>query len=111
MNENLKKVLLLLGDEYKNSISNNARHYLEVSLAEKAEKHGFDDIRDRFKGANVLVPLKAPAKGMKVRIDGRTFINYGQFDSGIAVPGYVAKEAGLPYKTYIPNDSMILNFS
>ena len=110
MNDNLKKVLLLLRDEYKDRISNNARNYLEVSLADKAEKQGFSDIRDRFKGAHAVIPLKEPTKGMKVRIDGRTFVNYGQFDSGIAVPGYVAKEVDLPYETFVPNDSMILNF-
>jgi hypothetical protein len=48
---------------------------------------------------------------MKVRIDGRTFVNYAQFESGVVVPGFVAKAAGLKYKTFIPLDSMILNFS
>ena len=32
---------------------------------------------------------------MKVRIDGRTFVDYASFDSGLAAPGYVAREAGL----------------
>jgi len=27
------------------------------------------------------------------------------------VPGYVAREAGLSYKTYVALDSMILNFA
>jgi hypothetical protein len=31
---------------------------------------------------------------MKVRIDGRTFVNYAQYDSGIVVPGYVAEKKG-----------------
>ena len=48
---------------------------------------------------------------MKVRIDGRTYVNYAQLESGVAVPGYVAKEAGLPYKNFEPNDSMIRNFA
>ena len=48
---------------------------------------------------------------MKVRIDGRTFVNYALFDSGVAVPGYIVKDASLPHRTYIPNDSMICNFT
>lgn len=46
---------------------------------------------------------------MKVRIDGRGFSGYVQFESGMAVPGFLAKETGRPYRVYIPNDSMILN--
>jgi len=47
---------------------------------------------------------------MKVRIDGRTFVNYAQYDSGIAVPGYLAKTGRRPFQTFVPNDSMICNF-
>jgi hypothetical protein len=45
-----------------------------------------------------------------VRIDGRTFVNYAEYDSGIAVPGYIAKALGGSYRTFVPNDSMICNF-
>lgn len=48
---------------------------------------------------------------MKVRIDGRTFVQYRQFDSGVVVPGHVAQQSGLSHKSYQANDSMILNFS
>ena len=111
MNRHLKNLLLQLGEEYRDNISAQARHYVEVSLEKLSEKKGGAALEGPFKGACAVIPLKTPAKGMKVRIDGRTFVNYGQFDSGIAVPGYVAKEAGLPYKTFVPNDSMILNFA
>jgi hypothetical protein len=57
------------------------------------------------------VPLKAPQQGMKVRMDGRTFVNYAEHQSGIAVPGYLAKEAGRSFKNFVPNDSKIFNFS
>ena len=30
--------------------------------------------------------------------------------SGVAVPGYLAKEAGRKYRVFVPNDSMICNF-
>lgn len=54
--------------------------------------------------------LKDPQPGMKVRIDGRTFANYAEYAKGFAVPEYIAKNANLPSKPYIANDSMILNF-
>jgi len=111
MNNDIKKILQLLEEEYKDNISANARNYIEVNLGEKAESLGFDTLREKLRSSNAVIPLMHPVKGMKVRIDGRTFINYGQFDSGIAVPGYLAKESGLPYKTFVPNDSMILNLS
>ena len=57
------------------------------------------------------MPLKQPAEGMRVRIDGRTFMNYAQFEFGVVVPEYVAEDTGLPYKPFVPNDSMILNFT
>jgi hypothetical protein len=111
MNYHLKKILLLLGDKFKDHILDNGEHYLEVNIGDLATKLGFSDIQEKFKNALAVIPIKAPIDGMKVRIDGRTFVDYGQFDSGIAVPGYVVRESGLPYKSYVPNNSMILNFS
>lgn len=111
MSNNLDILLSEIGKEFEGQISGNARHYVEVSIARKANTMGFSDLRKKFHDAYVIVPLKHPVKGMKVRIDGRTFVNYGQFKSGIAVPGYVARNSGLPFKTYTPNDSMILNFT
>lgn len=111
MNQELNTILQRLGEEYRESIARDARNYVEVDLGEKARSLGYDDLGEKYKGANAVIPLKAPVKGMKVRIDGRTFINYGQFESGVAVPGYVARDASLPYKTFVPCDSMILNFA
>jgi hypothetical protein len=48
---------------------------------------------------------------MKVRIDGRTFINYAQFESGVVAPHYVASQVDLPHRAYIAKDSMICNFA
>jgi len=63
------------------------------------------------RAADVIVPLCGPVRGMKVRIDGRTLVDYARVDPGMAVPGYVAREAGLPGTTYMAEDSMILNFA
>jgi hypothetical protein len=110
MNLKLAKILKEIGEKFCSQLSANARNYMEIDLGKQAEMMGYSDLKEKFQNVNVIVPLKNPVKGMKVRIDGRTFVNYAQFESGIAVPGYVASDTGLHYKPFIPNDSMILNF-
>jgi len=109
MKNRLNKVLHNLGVENKSNILSTSRFYREVNIGEQAEKLGFHDLHKDYRDAYAIVPLKEAVQGMKVRIDGRTFVNYAQFESGIAVPGYVASKTRLPYKAYVPNDSMILN--
>ena len=111
MKKNLNTVLEKIGDTYKQAISNDSRFYIEVNIGQLAEELGYPDVHDQYRDAFAVVLLKQPVNGMKVRVDGRTFINYNQFESGVVVPNYVARETGLPYKTFIPNDSMILNFT
>jgi hypothetical protein len=84
---------------------------MEIDIGKKAQVYGHFEIKDKYRGQYALVPLRQPVSGMKVRIDGRTFVNYAQFESGVVVPNYVAKEAGLPYKTFIPHNSMVCNFA
>jgi hypothetical protein len=111
MKEALNKVLDSIGEEFRTQIEPGARHYLEVSIAKQAERLGYADVKERYRNTYAVVPLRAPKRGMKVRIDGRTFVNYAEHGSGIAVPGYLAKEAGKSFKTFVPNDSMICNFA
>ncbi|WP_373500861.1 hypothetical protein [Desulfococcus sp.] len=111
MNDHLKETLTKIGEDFQTDIALGSRFYLEVDIGEKAERLGFSDVVEQYGKTYVIVPIKHPRAGMKVRIDGRTFVNYAQFDSGIVVPGYIAKEANLPYRTFIPNDSMIRNFT
>ena len=94
---------------YRDHIKNGARHYIEVNIGKQAQAMGYQDIQQKYRDAYAVVPLKQPIPGMKVRIDGRTFVNYAEFDSGIAVPGYVVKDTGMNFKTYVPWDSMVLN--
>jgi len=110
MNNELNEVLKKIVEEYKGSIAKGSRNYLEVDIGKKAAGCGYEKLAGKFDGVNAIVPLSRPMAGMKVRIDGRTFVNYAQVESGIAVPGYVAEAAGLPREAFIPNDSMILNF-
>lgn len=110
MKTEIEKIIASIAEEYRDEIADGARNYVEIDMGDRAEAMGFPELKKRYSKVGVVVPLRRPQKGMKVRIDGRTFVNYAQYDSGIAVPGYIAKDAGLPYKTFIPNDSMILNF-
>jgi len=111
MDDRLKGVIEDIYSEFRDKIQKGARHYMEVSVGEHASKLGYQDLGERFIKTFAVIPLKDPQEGMKVRIDGRTFINYAEFDSGIAVPGYLAREAGKKYRTFVPQDSMICNFT
>lgn len=111
MNTDLKRILIKMGDDYKHLIENGSRHYLEVSIAHVAAELGLKEAEAQYRDAYAIVPLKRPLKGMKVRIDGRTFVNYALIASGVAVPPYIARQAGLPHQTYDVWDSMICNFA
>jgi hypothetical protein len=111
MKNNLDEVLTKIGEEYKEDILDDSRFYLEVDIGKRAEEMGYSHIKEKYPNAEAVVPIKEAKKGMKVRIDGRTYVNYAQFESGIAVPGHVAKESGLPHRTYKPNHSMIRHFA
>lgn len=110
MDNRLKELLRQIELEYGGKIQRGSRNYLEVNLAEQARKLGYGDLSEKYKTACAIVPLRDPQSGMKVRIDGRTFVDYAEYDSGIAVPGYLAKVSGRNYRTFVPNDSMICNF-
>jgi hypothetical protein len=111
MNADLKHIIHQIGEDFRQEISSDSRHYREVSIGQSAERLGYARIETQFYDAFAIVPLKRPAEGMKVRIDGRTFVDYAQFESGVVVPGYLAKKTGLPFKPYVAQDSMILNFA
>jgi hypothetical protein len=111
MNHDIDDILVTIGEEYGDNIGEGVRHYLEVDIGRKADQLGQLEIGKKFRNVYAVVPLKKPTVGMKVRIDGRTFVDYAQFESGVVVPGYVARQAGLTHKTYVALDSMILNFA
>ncbi|WP_372680534.1 hypothetical protein [Desulfosarcina sp.] len=111
MNRKLTGLLDRIGEVYQPMILKGSRHYLEVSVGRQAQLLGYADLEDRYKNTFVIVPLKSPQKGMKVRIDGRTFVNYAEHASGIAFPGHLAAEAGRSFAPFTPNDSMICNFT
>lgn len=111
MKNKLDKVLMHMKNKYSSNILDGGRNYMEADIGKEAEELGFAELKDTLRHVYAVIPLKEAAPGMKVRIDGRTFVNYVQFESGIAVPGYIVKHTKLPYKSYIPQDSMICNFA
>ncbi len=111
MANNLSAILKQIGEDYRENIRDDSRHYVEINIAEMAAELGFSELEEQYKDVFAIVPLKHPVSGMKVRIDGRTFIGYAQFESGVVVPNYVASRVDLPRRSYTANDSMICNFA
>ncbi len=111
MENALRKVLHFIGERYKDKISPDSQNYLEVDIGNQAGELGYEDIKNKYPGVSVVVPVKTHESGAKVMIDGRTFLNYVQMASGIVVPEYIAKDAEMAYTPYIAKESMILNFA
>ena len=111
MNRRLNAVLETIGDRYREKIQRGSRHYLEVSVGKTAASLGYADLEEKYSKTFAIVPLNAPQRGMKVRIDGRTFVDYAEYASGIAVPGYLARASGSAFIPFVANDSMICNFT
>lgn len=110
MDENFDSVLLNIGKSYESEILPDSRYYFEVDIGKHGQKLGLPDVCEKYKSINAIVPVKKPTGAMRVRIDGRTFVNYVQFETGVAVPAYVAENSGRSRRDYIPQDSMILGF-
>ena len=110
MEHQLDRTLKAISADWAPKISTGSRNYIEVDIGEKGQKLGFSRIGKKYRKVLAVVPLKNYEKGMKVRIDGRTFVDYAQLESGVAIPGHVVKESRLSHKAFQPNDSMILNF-
>jgi hypothetical protein len=100
MSNKLSDVLTHMAHEYRDEISSDSEIYLELDIGKEAEKLGYSDIAERYAGVEAVVPLKRTLDGMKVMIDGRTFVDYEQLETGVVIPGHVAKEATLPSKHY-----------
>lgn len=111
MKNRLDLVLDHIEEKYRNEISKDSRIYMEVSIGREAEDMGYRDLKEKYRDVYAVIPLKKALDGVKVRIDGRTFVNYVQFDSGIAAPGFIVKDSQLPSKKYIAKNSMICNFA
>ena len=110
MSNELGVVLTKIGEKFKDEISKESGIFLEVDIGTQAEKFCYSNIVEKYRGVDAVVPLKNTVDGMKVMIDGRTFLNYAQLESGVVIPGYIAKEAALPYKHYVAHESIVRVF-
>lgn len=111
MNKDLNTVIQEIENEFRDLIQADGRNYIEVSIAGKAQQMGFADLGQCYRHAHAIVPIKKAVDGMKVRIDGRTFVNYNQFTSGVVVPHYVSRHTDFDHKPYVAQHSMICNFN
>lgn len=111
MNQPLNAVIRDIMNQFGDNIGKGSRFYTEVDIGKRAREMGYDELAGEYQGIGAVVPLKGPLPGMKVRIDGRTFVRYVQFQSGVAVAEHVARHSGLPHRPFEAQDSMILNFT
>ncbi len=111
MDKDLKTVMKKISADYKSLISSDSIYFLDLSLSKIAEEMGYPNLSKTYSTSEVVIPLKRLLPGMKVMIDGRTFINYAQIDPGMIVPEYVALDAGLPYQPYRAQESMVRIFA
>ena len=111
MKKELEAIVAGIHEDCKHIMACDSRHYLEISLSKKAAELGLKGVKERYGNAHAIILLKHPLKGMKVRIDGRAFVDYAQFESGVVVPAHIARQSGLPLKAWIARDSMICNFA
>lgn len=111
MSDHLDQTLGAIESAYADDIQGGSRIYIEVDIGAQAQKLGYSDAARKYRKVFAVVPVKKAGLGMGVRIDGRTFVNYGQLPSGLIVPGHVVQQSKRPFKTYVPHDSMILNFT
>lgn len=111
MKENIQKVLEHIRSSYRSVARKGGRHYISVNIGDIARKLGYNNIEKDVAERDVVVALKEPQPGMKVRIDGRTFVRYAEYADGFAVAEPIADKAGMSYKPYLAQNSMILNFS
>jgi hypothetical protein len=110
MDNQLTQVIRQLGTAYEDVIEKGSRIILEVDLGREAEKMGFDQLGHQLRGVEAVIPVKKSVDGMKVLIDGRTFVGYREYGPGIAVPGHVAGQITLPASPYVPADSLVRQF-
>jgi hypothetical protein len=110
MSNGLAKVLSKIAEEYREEISVESITFLELDIGKEAEKLGYSNIAEKYRGIAAAVPLKRKLNGMKVMMDGRAFMDYVQLETGVVIPGYIAKEAALPNKHYEAPESIVRVF-
>jgi len=111
MQHSMKVLIEEIGHRYHDAIDPQSRFYVEVDLGKEAAKAGMEELQRQWQGVHAIVPVKSDRPGMKVLIDGRTFVHYVQFANGVVVPGYVAEAVPeLERRPYTAHEDMMLIF-
>jgi hypothetical protein len=111
MDHALIRVLDTIAERHREDIADSGLDYKEVDIGEEARKLGLAHLAGKYGNVCAVIPLKRPVEGMKVLIDGRSFAGYARCGNGVVVPGYVARDTGLPCRSWDAAESMILNFN
>ena len=53
MSSDLDKVLIKIGEAYREDILGGSRHYLEVDIGNRAEELGYPDIKAKYRQADL----------------------------------------------------------
>ena len=108
MTNGLADVLNSIAAEFEGEILPDSERYILIDIGKVAESFGQSELKDRYDKVAAIVPLEIEG-GVGAIVNGKDLCDYAQLNSGIAVPAYVAEEAGLPSKQYQPKDIMYLN--
>ena len=111
MDNRLDTILSGIIDDYRNDLTDDSIYFVDVNIGQRAARMGYDDLGNEYKTTEAVVFVKNPKKGMKVMIDGRTFVNYASLGPGVAVPSHVAKRTALKHKPFIAADSLVRIFN
>ncbi len=111
MDNRLDTILSGIIDEYRNDLTDDSIYFVDVNIGQRAARMGYDDLGNEYKTTEAVVFVKNPKKGMKVMIDGRTFVNYASLGPGVAVPSHVAERTALKHKPFTAADSLVRIFN
>lgn len=104
----LGDILIKIGEEFKEEIWAKSDKYCLIDIGKAFEAFGIKD-GDKYEGVKAVVPLKKGQKdSIAILVNGKDLSDYAHLESGIAVPEWVAEEAGLTYKKYEPKERMTL---
>ena len=111
MDNRLDSILTGIIDDFRDELTDDSIYFVDVNIGQRAARMGYDDLRNRYKTTEAVVFVRNPKKGMKVMIDGRTFVNYASLGPGVAVPSYVAERTAFKHKPFTAADSLVRIFN
>ena len=111
MDKRLDKILSGIIDDFRDELSDDSIYFVDVNIGQRAARMGYDDLGNQYKTTEAVLYVRNPKKGMKVMIDGRTFVNYACLGPGVAVPSHVAKQTAMKHKPFTAADSLVRIFN